>query len=191
MSTTVKAKRKPMRTRKSRTGLWITLGVVVVLSVLIVAGALTWGRQKAAGAQVSGPAAPDFTVPTLDGETFTLSEHRGKPVILFAMAYWCGTCVPEAKALARLHEKYGDQVVIVALDVDPSSTPEALQRFRQWVGNPDYVWAFDEGNRVAMAYRIRSLDSTFIISPSGQIVYSDTTPTPYQTLERQIRRLRG
>ncbi len=128
---------------------------------------------------------------TLDGGTFTLSAQRGKPVILFVMAYWCGTCVPEAKALARLHRRYGDRVVIVALDVDPSSTPERLQAFRAQVGAPDYVWAFDRGNRVAQAYRVRSLDTTFIINQAGEIVYSDAYPTPYETLEAQIRRLLG
>jgi len=135
------------------------------------------------------PIAPDFTVPTLEGGTFTLSAQRGKPVILFIMAYWCASCVPEAQALARLHQRYGDRVTIVALDVDPSSTPESLQKFREWVGQPDYIWAFDRGNRVAQAYQIRALDTTFIFNQAGQIVYSDASPTPYQTLEEQIRKL--
>jgi peroxiredoxin len=140
---------------------------------------------------VSGPPAPDFTVSTLDGGTFTLSEQRGKPVILFTMAYWCGTCVPEAQALAELHRKYGDRVSIIALDVDPSSTPEKLQQFREWVGQSDYVWALDKGNRVAQAYQVRALDTTFIINQAGEIIYSDASPTPYQTLEEQIEKLLG
>jgi len=162
-----------------------------VLGVLLLIG-LGWfalhGRS-APSVQVSGPPAPDFTVPTLDGRTFTLSEQRGKPVILFAMAYWCGTCVSEARALAELHQKYGDRISIIALDVDPSSTPERLQNFREWAGEPDYVWAFDKGNRVAQAYTIRRLDTTIIINQAGEIVYTDASPTPYQTLEEQIRKL--
>ncbi len=191
MSTSAKTKRKATRVQRGRRSTWITIGVVSALFIVIVAGGLALRSRKTAESQLSGPPAPDFTVPTLEGETFTLSAHHGKPVILFAMAYWCGTCIPEARALARLHEKYGDRVVIVALDVDPSSTPEALQRFRQRVGNPDYVWAFDQDNRVARAYQIRSLDSTYIISPSGQIMYSDAFPTPYQTLEQQIKAFVG
>jgi thiol-disulfide isomerase/thioredoxin len=139
----------------------------------------------------SGPRAADFTVPTLDGGSFTLSFalQQGRPVILYAMAYWCGTCVPEAKALAQLQRKYGDRISIVALDVDPSSTPEKLRQFRSWVGGADYVWAFDRGSRVSRAYGIRSLDSTFIISQAGRIVYSDAYPTPYETLEEQVKKL--
>lgn len=148
-------------------------------------------QQSTGDAGAQGRQAPDFAVPTLEGGTFTLSEQRGKPIVLFIMAYWCATCVPEAQALAELHQKYGDQVTIIALDVDPSSTPERLQKFREWVGEPDYVWAFDQGQRVAQAYRVRSLDTTIIINQAGQIVYSDAYPTRYETLEEQIRKLLG
>lgn len=57
-----------------------------------------------------GKAAPDFSVPTLDGKTFTLSEQRGKPTVIFFMAYWCGSCVPEGTALGQLIQAYGDKV---------------------------------------------------------------------------------
>jgi thiol-disulfide isomerase/thioredoxin len=138
-------------------------------------------------ARSDASAAPDFTVPTLEGGEFTLSTHLGKPVMLFFMAYWCGTCVPEAKALSKLHQHYGDRVIILAIDVDPTSTPEGLQNFRSFAGDPGYIWAFDKGNRVARAYRVRTLDSTFLINQIGEIVYSDARPTPYQTLEAQIK----
>lgn len=154
--------RKRKAARSSRKGLWFTLGAagVLIAIALLSLGVLPSPLAERAKA---GPPAPDFTVPTLDGGSFTLSEHRGKPIILFAMAYWCGTCVPEARALGRIRQEYGDRVTIVALDVDPSSTPDLLRRFRQFAGNPGYIWAFDKNGRVTQAYRIRSLDTTIII----------------------------
>jgi thiol-disulfide isomerase/thioredoxin len=87
----------------------------VVVSAVGLAGAATAPGMGAESAQAgaapvraSGPPAPDFTVPTLDGGTFTLSAHRGKPVVIFTMAYWCLPCVLEAQALAKLHQRYGD-----------------------------------------------------------------------------------
>jgi peroxiredoxin len=205
MDITTGARRTSARTRTTgRAGLWLTVGGILITLLFVAAGWLVLRSQSVTPVQVietgsaqvgalpargSGPLAPDFTVPTLEGGTFTLSAQRGKPVILFIMAYWCASCVPEAQALARLHQRYGDRVTIVALDVDPSSTPESLQKFREWVGQPDYIWAFDRGNRVAQAYQIRALDTTFIFNQAGQIVYSDASPTPYQTLEEQIRKL--
>ena len=199
MAAKARGRQRRRRGRKaSRSRWWLAVGGVLLLA-LVVGGMLLYRGSSApvgsagngASGTGSGPPAPDFTVTTLDGGTFTLSAQRGKPVILFVMAYWCGTCVPEAKALARLHRRYGDRVTIVALDVDPSSTPERLQAFREQVGTPDYVWAFDRGNRVAQAYRVRSLVTTFIINQAGEIVYSDAYPTPYETLEAQIRQLLG
>ena len=195
MSTISKARRKSAKTKK-RAGLWLAAGGVLVVLLLVALGWFVLRGQTPIQAPVdvasgAGPPAPDFTVPTLQGDTFTLSAQRGKPVILFAMAYWCGTCVPEAQALAQLHRRYGDRVRIVALDVDPSSTPETLQQFRKWVGEPDYVWAFDRDNRVVQAYQIRSLDTTIIINQAGEIIYTDAYPTPFETLEEQIKKLLG
>lgn len=189
MGATTRTRRRTRKAKaRNRVSPFVTVGGLLLI-VLVITGGLLALRRPATRAPSSGPPAPDFTVPTLDGSTFTLSEHRGQLVVLFAMAYWCGTCIPEARALARIQQEFGDRVAIVALDVDPSSTPEALARFRQQAGNPDYVWAFDSGSRVTQAYRIRSLDTTFIINQAGEIVYSDAYPTSYGTLRTQIRNL--
>ncbi len=200
-----KARQKATKTT-SRPQLWLRVGGALAILVLIAvswsilhnqgtastqAAVVQLARADAAPAKGSGPLAPDFTVPTLKGGTFTLSTHRGKPVILYIMAYWCGTCIPEAQALGKLHQTYGDKLTIIALDVDLSSTPEGLQKLRRYAGTPDYVWAFDSGNRVATAYRVRALDTTYIINQAGEIVYSDAYPTPYEVLAEQITKLLG
>lgn len=142
-----------------------------------------------AGDPSKGEVAPDFGVPTLDGGTFTLSEQRGKPAVIFIMAYWCPTCIPEARALKQLHEEYGDKVSILALDVDPSSSPEQLRGFVEWAGNPTYTFGFDKDNTVVQKYKVRSLDTTIIVDGEGNIVYRDAYPTSYDTLKAQLEKL--
>lgn len=136
-----------------------------------------------------GETAPDFSVPTLDGGTFSLTEQRGQPAVVFFMAYWCPTCVSEARALQKLHEEYGDQVSILALDVDPSSSPENLQGFLKWAGNPTYPFGFDKDNGVLKKYKVRSLDTTVIIDAGGNIVYRDAYPSSYETLKAELEKL--
>lgn len=138
----------------------------------------------------SGPLAPDFTVKTIDGSNFTLSEHRGKVVILFAMAAWCPTCVPETRALARIHREYRNRgVEVLILDIWPGETEQQLLRFKSSAQGGDHFWAMDTESRWALAYQIRTLDTTVIIDRQGRIAYRDGSPTPYQNLKAEVEPL--
>ncbi|MEE9202099.1 MAG: TlpA disulfide reductase family protein [Dehalococcoidia bacterium] len=138
----------------------------------------------------SGPLAPDFTVQTMDGSSFTLSQHRGKVVILFAMAAWCPTCVPETQALAHIYQEYRDRgVEVLILDVWPGETERQLLRFKSSAQGGDHFWAMDTESRWALAYEIRTLDTTVIVDRQGRIAYRDGSPTPYQRLKEEIERL--
>lgn len=170
----------------------IILGIVLILAfntfpVFAQACCAAPVDVSSVNTQISVSSAPDFTVPTLDGGTFTLSEQRGKPVVMFIMASWCGSCLKEAEALAKLYDAYKGQLEILALDIDPSSTSKDLASFKKAVGNPDYVWAFDRGGKITRSYKIRALETTFIFNQAGEIVYTDTRSTSYRTLEKQVK----
>jgi peroxiredoxin len=170
---------------------WLPLLALVVLAVMAWLAwnsrpnAPTHGTADVTGPQV-GEIAPDFTVPTLEGDVFQLSEQRDRPTIIFFMAYWCPTCIPEARALAQLKEEYGDTLRIIALDIDPSSTPEALANFKHVSANGAFTWAFDAGQEVTRRYQVRSLDTTVIVDETGRVVYRDGFVTPYETLKEAL-----
>ena len=192
MSAKVVARRSEARKVRTRRTVLVIIGVMT----LTVGGWLIWNALQTTktptvnssgvtGTSI-GDTAPDFTVPTLAGDTFTLSEQRGKPAIVFFMAYWCGTCLPEAQALAQLQQEYGDRVSIVALDVDPTSTPEALAQFKRAAGDGAFVWAFDASQQVATSYQVRSLDTTYVLDRAGVILYRDESPSPYESLKEAL-----
>ncbi|KAA3644017.1 MAG: TlpA family protein disulfide reductase [Chloroflexi bacterium] len=170
------------------------IGVVVIAAALV--GLVIWNVTRDSGQSniprldtvgtSLGEIAPDFTVSTLDGGSFNLSANRGKPSIVFFMAYWCGTCIPEGQALTRLYDEYGDQLNIVAIDIDASSTPDALNQFKQAAGNGNYTWAFDLDQQVAATYAVRALDTTYVLDSDGYIVYLDQYPTNYDTLKEAL-----
>lgn len=142
-------------------------------------------------ARVPGPdvraAAPQFAVRTLEGRRLGLAEARGRPTVLFFMAYWCGTCIPEAQALGRLHQELSDRgVQIIAVDIDPTSSAEALAEFREAAGDPGYLFAFDERGATARAFGVATLDATVIIDAQGRIAYRDAFVTDYATLRRAL-----
>lgn len=171
---------------------WIILGIILILAfstfpVFAQSCCPAPVADTPVIRRISVSLAPDFTVPTLDGGTFTLSEQRGKPVVMFITASWCTTCFQEAEALAKLYDAYRGRLEILVLDIDPSSTSEELARFKEEVGNPAYVWAFDKGGQVSRSYKIRALGTTVIFNQAGEIVYTDARSTPYRTLEKQVK----
>lgn len=191
-------------TAKSRLSRHRVLFVVLGLLLLSAAAWFLWQAGQGGSAAPSGvpgvelsettgtglgQVAPDFTASTLDGGTFSLAEQRGRPTIIFFMAYWCGTCIHESQALAQLKDEYGDSVRIVAIDVDPSSTPQALRQFKSAAGNGAFVWAFDKEQQAVAAYQVRTLDTTFILDAEGHVVYRDSSPTPYDVLQETLTQL--
>lgn len=186
-STLKKPRRGKSCAAKSSGWLWVGLGMIVLLAWI---GWNAWQDSRGTDVELLntvgtqlGEIAPDFTLPTLDGSTFTLSAQQGKPTIIFFMAYWCGTCIPEAQALSRLNQEYGEDISIIAIDVDPSSTADLLNSFKEASGNGEYVWALDINEDVFYSYQVRSLDTTYILDENGHIVYSDLWPTDYATLK--------
>ena len=61
--------------------------------------------------------APNFTVTTLSGESYTLTQKRGSVVLLNFWATWCAPCVREMPAFSVLSEKYGDKLEILCVNL--------------------------------------------------------------------------
>ena len=112
-------------------------------------------------------AAHDFEVETFDGETLRLSDLKGKVVVLNFWASWCGPCRWEMPAFERIAKEFSDkEVVFVGLAV--SDRLQDARGFADSVG-VTYPLALDSSGRIAVAYNVRSLPTTFFIDREGQI----------------------
>lgn len=137
-----------------------------------------------------GELAPNFAVTTLDGEKFQLSEKRGEVVALFFMAGWCGSCIPEAQSWDKLSSAYKDEgLELLIVSMDPNDTPQTIEGFRQAGGIRSLPWAIDKTGDVSRSLDIQALDSTVIIDREGRISYRDSAPTPYETLDKELKGL--
>jgi cytochrome c biogenesis protein CcmG/thiol:disulfide interchange protein DsbE len=80
-----------------------------------------------------GPRAPDFTLQNLSGKTITLSEYRGKIVILDFWASWCDPCKWTIPELVKVYDKYRDKGLVVfgiSLDNPQVTSAEYLRAFK-------------------------------------------------------------
>jgi len=91
-------------------------------------------EQAENGSAHSLGTAPDFTLKTFDGETFTLSEHRGKVIILDFMAVRCPPCHQQMPELHKVKLDKGDDVIILSIDVDAAYGYETEQDVRKAFG---------------------------------------------------------
>jgi protein SCO1/2 len=131
-----------MATRTSRS---------LMLALLICVGA---GGARAAGMPQSS--APDFTLLDQHGRSFTLSQHRGQPVVLFFGYANCPDVCPTILAnLERARTALGAQgrdVVVAMITVDPKrDTPAALGRFVS-VFDPSFLGLTGSAAQLARAY---------------------------------------
>jgi peroxiredoxin len=114
-----------------------------------------------------GKTAPDFTLPTVDGGEISLSDYRGRPVILNFWATWCGPCRYEVPAFKAFYERYPEeQVVIIA--VSTQDDPDSARGYAIADGLK-FVIPVDPRGVVANLYNVRGLPTTFIIDENGVI----------------------
>tara|TARA_R110002110_G_scaffold415612_1_gene651449 strand:- start:2769 stop:3368 length:600 start_codon:yes stop_codon:yes gene_type:complete len=125
-----------------------------------------------------------------DGKIFDLATADGDVVVIFFMASWCTTYVPEARALKELHAAYRKRGLrVLVVDIDPRSTERALARFRVIANKGEYLWALDTQQTIVRSYGVRTLDATIIIDRDGRIAYRDAFPTDYERLDDAVRGL--
>ena len=119
-----------------------------------------------------GDLAPDFTLPLTDGSTFTLSNQRGKVVMLQFTAGWCGVCRKEMPHIERdvwLPNKENTDFVLVGIDRE--ETLEDILPFIKDVGTT-YPIAMDTNADVFARYALRESGITrnVLIDRDGKIV---------------------
>ncbi len=119
-----------------------------------------------------GDIAPDFTLELTDGSTFTLSEHRGKVVMLQFTAGWCGVCRKEMPFIERdIWQRHKNNENFVLLGIDREETKEQIDAFIKKVGTT-YPIAMDVNADVFASYALRNSGITrnVLIGKDGRIV---------------------
>lgn len=150
---------------------------------------VTATSDKAEEAPVSAnPLAPDFTLKDLEGNDFSLSETKGKVVILDFWATWCPPCRMEIPHFQELYEEYGDEgLVVLGVALDRGGAAD-VKPFVEANGVTYPVVIGDQ--QVVSAYGgIRGIPTTFIIDRQGGIVSKAVGYRDKNFFETAIRKL--
>jgi peroxiredoxin len=123
---------------------------------------------------VVGAKFPDFEAKDLDGKPLSISNYKGKILLVDFWATWCGPCVAELPNVIKAYEKYHDKgFEIVGISLD-----ESEQKLRSFIKDKNMTWAqyFDGAgwkNKLAQKYGVLSIPATFLLDGDGKIIGRD------------------
>ena len=122
----------------------------------------------------SGEAVPDFSLTDINGNSFRLSDFRGKSVVLVFWASWCPDCraeVPELKAMHASADPAEYEFVSVSFDKD-IDTLRAFVAENCLPGVQLFDPAGKKESKVGAAFRVKWIPSLYLIGPDGTVSVS-------------------
>ncbi len=171
------------QTQESKSGrLWLTIFVVLVVAIPIILITL---KEKDSGSRFKiplqeGNPAPDFTFPDLDGRQVSLSDFRGKVVLVNIWATWCPPCRDEMPSMQKLYERFkGEHFEILAVSIDADGR-EAVAPFMQQM-NLTFPALLDPEGKIRSLYAITGVPESFIIDKNGILVQRVIGPLDWAT----------
>ena len=141
--------------------------------------------------------APNFTLATTTGELVSMSDLRGKVILLNFWGTWCGPCRMELPDFVKLYDKYNkDGLEIVGITIRRGESINDVAKFQeQWGLN--YLLLNDingnEVSEVTMAYSqaigqmINGIPTTLVIDREGFIVNGFVGPRREQVFFNAIK----
>jgi cytochrome c biogenesis protein CcmG/thiol:disulfide interchange protein DsbE len=142
---------------------WLAVAAVAVVSAL-------WLRSRDANPiPEPGGVAPDFTLPTLDGGTLSLSALRGSVVAVNFWATWCAPCKAEIPDLAAVYAARGDRCLEVLGVAEDSGTREEVAAAAKELGINYPVLLDDAAGEVAELYEVPGYPRTVLVDADGRI----------------------
>jgi thiol-disulfide isomerase/thioredoxin len=166
-----------------------------VLVGLIIASALTSNQQRVASVPPNiksstvpvGQPAPNFSLPDTDNKSHSLSDYKGKVVMLEMMAPWCPHCQEDAAMLNQLAEKYKDNPNVQFLAINASFdgkdrgkpiTMDDMKWFKDTF-KVSFPMLFDQEAKTGAEYGVMFYPTIYILDRNGNVA---SVPTGTYTM---------
>jgi len=143
-----------------------------------------------------GTAAPSFTLKTPEGQSVSLSQYRGKALLLEFFATWCPHCNAEAPHLRAIASSLPKGTAMLSVNADGETAPSVFA-FHRYYGLP-YPALVDPSPQpgsfnspgaagpVTTKYKVAAFPTFYVIDPQGRIRWADDGEQPDALLRQQL-----
>ena len=136
---------------------------------LLLAVSLQLAASDAVPQPKRGEAPPDEVGRDRNGEPVTVSQHKGKVVIVTFWASWCGPCQRELPVLGKLQKLVGrEHLEVIAVNLkEPRRDFLSVVRANKDI---DLTYVHDQRGEAAGRYGVNSVPNMFVIDRDGKVV---------------------
>ena len=128
-----------------------------------------------------GQPAPEIAAFDLQGNKASLSDWQGKTVLINFWSETCGACITELKTLQQWAEKYPNQVQLIAMNIDGEKADTQAIVTKRQLTLPIFK---DQMKITAERYQLVGTPTSFVIDPSGKVIYKFEGLLPEEELQR-------
>lgn len=156
-----------------------------ILVILISMSSTFFACIQPSGTAEAGMKAPDFSLKDVNGNVVTLSNYRGKVVLIDFWATWCPPCRMELPHFKKIHQKYADKnFVILGIAIDDDA------KVKKFVQKEKIPFTIAHGDReTAKAYNVRAFPTTFLLDTEGNVKYNWVGYKDQAVFEKAIDKL--
>ncbi len=131
--------------------------------------------------------APDFTVYDADGNAVSLSDFKGKPVIVNFWASWCGPCKSEMPEFETVYQEYSENIHFMMVNMTDGYS-ETIDKATKFIEENGYTFPvyFDTSQDAATTYSVYSIPATYFIDAEGYVIANARGALDMETLKKGI-----
>lgn len=173
--------------------------IITIVIILIIGGGFVFLRDKnientdsttqtETVTETNFDKVPDLSFVDYEGNTFKLSDLKGKPHVVNSWAVWCPFCRAELEDFALLQEEFGDEITVVAIDRQESL--EKAKGFTDEIEVTDRMtFLLDPKDAFYKGIGAFTMPETIFVDAEGNIVVHKRGPIALPEMREKVNQL--